>query len=321
MIYGKVSVHIVWILILAAITMILAGGLLTQWIRFCSNRPPVCPPAHIHRNVATICDRPTIVCVGDSITHGRLSADYVGLLRKKFQAKGYRFVNAGLNGDMAFNVLQRLDDIIRCHPALVTIMVGSNDAYAALNPSNADEARRNNALPEFPTPDTFRRDLSALCFKLREAAAAPMALLSLPPLGEDPAHDAYRQARVFSRIIKDVARQAGIAYLPVNERMDELLRPHDRTRKLSFDRMTAARYLSIKVRRFILGQSLNTISRRHGYRLLTDGIHLNPAGAAIVADTIETFIHSVEQNDSLRLPRYCTLYHQGRLDDPRAHAS
>ncbi len=297
------------------------GMLLLQWVRFWTNRPPVCPPDRIYHDVATICDRPSIVCVGDSITHGRVSADYVGLLRNRFHAKGYRFVNAGRNGDMAYNVLQRRDDIIRCHPALVTIMVGSNDAYAALNPRNADEARKNNALPELPTPDTFRRDLSALCFKLRKATAAPLALLSLPPFGEDPQHAAYRQTQAYSRIIKEVARQAGVAYLPVNERMDELLRPHGREPKLPFDRVTDVRYLSIKIRRFVLGQSLVAIARRHGYRLLTDGIHLNPNGAALVADAIETFIHRVENNDSLRLPRYCTLYHQGQLDHPRAQAS
>jgi lysophospholipase L1-like esterase len=303
------------------IIFVVMGALLVQWVRFCYNRPPACPPARVRRNADEGCDRPTIVCVGDSITHGRLSADYVGLLRKRFRAKGYRFVNAGLNGDMAYNVLQRLDDIIGCHPALVTILIGSNDAYAALNPRNADEARRDNGLPEFPRPDTFRRDLSALCFKLREATAAPLALLSLPPMGEDPQHAAYRQAQTYSRIIKDVARQAGIAYLPVNERMDERLQPRRHAPKLPFDRVTEARYLSIKIRRFVLGQSLASISRRYGFKLLTDGIHLNPDGAAVIADAIETFIHTVEQNGSLRLPRYCTLRHPGRLVDPRAHAS
>ncbi len=302
-------------------TAVIAGALLLQWVRFCANRPPVCPPARIPRNPAAICERPSIVCVGDSITHGRVSADYVGLLRNRFRAKGYRFVNAGLNGDMAYNVLQRRDEIIRCHPALVTIMVGSNDAYATLNPRNADDARQNNDLPEFPTPETFRRDLSALCLKLREATGAPLALLSLPPFGEDPQHAAYHQTQAYSRIIKEVARQAGIVYLPINERMDAILRSHGRKSILPFDRVTDVRYLSIKIRRFVLGQSLAAISRRHGYRLLTDGIHLNPTGAAMVADAIETFIHTVEKNDSLRLPRYCTLYHQGRLDDPRAHAS
>ncbi|MDJ0721988.1 MAG: GDSL-type esterase/lipase family protein [Desulfobacterales bacterium] len=310
-----------WILLLVVMAVIAAAVLLVQWVRFCTDRPPVCPPASVHHSVATICDRPSIVCVGDSITHGRVSADYVGLLRRRFRAKGYRFINAGLNGDMAYNVLKRIDDIIRCHPALVTVMVGSNDAYAALNPRNADEARRQNGLPERPTIDTFRRDLSALCLRLREATAAPLALLSLPPFGEDPQHEAYRQAQAYSRTIKAVARQAGIAYLPVNEQMDALLQPHARAPKLAFDRMTDARYLGIKIRRFVLGRSLAAISRCHGYRLLTDGIHLNPAGAAVVADAIATFIHTVEKNDSLRLPRYCTLYHQGRLDDPRAHAS
>lgn len=310
-----------WIFLLVAITLAATGALLLQWVHFWSNRPPACPPARIRYNVATICDRPTIVCAGDSITHGRLSADYVGLLHRKFRAKGYRFVNAGLNGDMAYNVLQRIDDIIFCRPALVTILVGSNDAYASLNPRNADEARKKNELPEFPSADAFRRHLSALCLKLREATAAPLALLSLPPLGEDPQHEAYQRAQEYSRIIKDVARQTGIAYLTVNEQMDELLQPHREAPKLPFDRMTDARYLGVKIRRFVLGQSLAAISRRHGYRLLTDGVHLNPAGAAVVAEAIEAFIHKVEQNGSLRLPRYCTLHHQGRLDDPRAHAS
>lgn len=306
---------------LAGIFVVVMTGLLIQWVRFWTNRPPICPPSQVRANPATICDRPTIVCVGDSITHGRVSADYVGLLRKRFRAKGYRFVNAGVNGELAYNVRQRLEEIVQCFPALVTILIGSNDAYAALNPGNADQARQDNGLPEFPSPENFRRDLTALCLKLREATAAPLALLSLPPMGEDPAHAAYRQARAYSRIIEAVARQTGIAYLPINERMDELLQDRRRPPQLSFDQMTAARYLLVKFRRFVLGQSLASISRRYGFKLLTDGIHLNPTGAAVIADAIETFIHTVEQNDSLRLPRRCTLRHPGRLEDPRTHAS
>lgn len=306
---------------LAAATMVLAGALLVKWLRFCTNRPPVCPPASVLQNAETICDRPTIVCVGDSITHGRISVDYVNLLRDKFRAKGYRFVNAGVNGDMAYNVLQRLDEIIYCRPALLTVLIGSNDAYADLNPRNADEARKNNNLPELPNADAFRRYLSALCLKLREAAAVPLALLSLPPFGEDPEHEAYRQAQAYSWIIKDVAHQTGIAYLPINERMDAMLKNQHHEHKLPFDRMTEARYLSVKIRRFVLRQSLATISRRYGYQLLSDGIHLNLAGAEIIAEGIETFIRKVEQNDSLRLPRYCTLRHHGRSGNSRTHAS
>jgi lysophospholipase L1-like esterase len=307
--------------VLTASTLVLSGALLLKWLRFCTHRPPRCPPASVRQNEDAICDRPTIVCVGDSITHGRISVDYVGLLRQKFRAKGYRFVNAGVNGDMAYNVLQRLDEIIECRPALVTILIGSNDAYAAINPRNADEAHKNNSLPEIPSADAFRRYLSALCLQLRQADAVPLALLSLPPFGENPQHEAYHQAQAYSRIIKDVAHQTGLAYLPINERMDEILRAQRHDHKLPFDRMTDARYLRVKIRRFVLGQSLAAISRRHGYQLMTDGIHLNRAGAEIIAAAIETFIRNVEQNDSLRLPRYCTLRHQGWLDDSRTHAS
>ncbi len=306
---------------LTVASMVLAGALLAKWLRFCTNRPPVCPPASVLQNNEAICERPTIVCVGDSITHGRISFDYVRLLRQKFRAKGYRLVNAGVNGDMAYNVLQRLDDIINCHPALITVLIGSNDAYAAMSPRNADEARKSNNLPELPNDDAFRRYLSALCLKLREAAAVPLAFLSLPPFGEDPQHEAYRQTQSYSRIIRDVARQTGVAYLPINERMDAILKHQRHDHKLPFDRMTDARYLSVKIRRFVLGHSLAAISRRYGYHLLTDGIHLNLAGAEIIAEAIETFVRKVEQNDSLRLPRYCTLRHHGRFGNSRTHAS
>lgn len=315
------ALRIVWILLLIASAIVLTGALMVKWVRFCTNRPPVCPPASVLQNEDAICDRPTIVCVGDSITHGRISFDYVSLLRAKFRAKGYRFVNAGMNGDMAYNVLQRLDDIIYCRPALVTILIGSNDAYATISPRNADEACKSHNLPELPSANSFRRYLSALCIKLREATAVPLALLSLPPFGEDPQHEAYRQAQAYSWIIKDVARQTGIAYLPINERMDEMLRGQRHDHKLPFDRMTNARYLSVKIRRFVLGQSLAAISRRYGYHLMADGIHLNHVGAEIIAEAIATFIRKVEQNDSLRLPRYCALRHQRRLDNSRTHAS
>jgi hypothetical protein len=45
---------------------------------------------------------PIIVCFGDSHTQGQLGADYVGLLRAKFQGQ-LRFVNCGTNG----HVLER----------------------------------------------------------------------------------------------------------------------------------------------------------------------------------------------------------------------
>ena len=46
-----------------------------------------------------------VVCAGDSITRGQSSANWVDILQRRFAAAGYQFVNAGIDGDPAWNVL------------------------------------------------------------------------------------------------------------------------------------------------------------------------------------------------------------------------
>ena len=52
--------------------------------------------------------RPIVLCCGDSITHGHIGYDWVGALREKDSSKIY--VNAGINGDLAWNLNQRLEN-------------------------------------------------------------------------------------------------------------------------------------------------------------------------------------------------------------------
>ena len=175
------------------IVVILALGLagggigLYRWLQFQSDRLPFNAPTYMTAT-ADVCAHPTVVCIGDSLTHGRTSSNYVALLQKRFRPKGYRFVNAGLNGELAYNVRQRLEAVIACRPSWITLMVGTNDVYAALSTANAHETMEQMDLPERPTREAFRRYLTEICLQLRNATAAPLALLSLPPLGEDPAH-------------------------------------------------------------------------------------------------------------------------------------
>jgi len=46
-----------------------------------------------------------------------------------------------------------------------------------------------------------------------------IALLSLPPIGEEPGNDAYERATEYSRVVKTVARARGVTYLPLHEKM------------------------------------------------------------------------------------------------------
>lgn len=289
-------------MVLFVLSLAGAGFGLYRWLQFQSDRlPPNAPAAMAAR--ADVCDQPTVVCIGDSITHGRTSSDYVALLQERFRPKGYRFVNAGCNGELAYNVRQRLEAVIDCRPAWITLMVGTNDVYAALSTANAHETMEQMGLPERPNRDVFRRYLTEICLHLRNASGAPLALMSLPPLGEDPAHRAFQMTADYSRIIQAVAHETGNTYLPVHERMRAYLECQPDQPGPSFDAYRDGMGMAVKIRRFLLKQSFDTISRKNGFSLLTDFFHLNNAGAALVADAVAEFIVAGEAHDSICTPR------------------
>lgn len=70
-------------------------------------RPPYnTPKKYLTKNKT----KPVVMMIGDSITHGRIGTNFVDILYRKFN--NYEFVNAGVNGHLAWNVNQRLDEII-----------------------------------------------------------------------------------------------------------------------------------------------------------------------------------------------------------------
>ena len=44
----------------------------------------------------------TVICFGDSITHGQVSHNYVNILVEKMSKKGFNFINAGVNGNLVY---------------------------------------------------------------------------------------------------------------------------------------------------------------------------------------------------------------------------
>ena len=67
-------------------------------------RTPRDSPAAFLRRGRAPATRTLVVCAGDSITHGVMSADYLAPLRAQLGRDGYAFVNAGINGNLAWNV-------------------------------------------------------------------------------------------------------------------------------------------------------------------------------------------------------------------------
>lgn len=77
--------------------------------------------------------------------------DWVALLKARLGPMGLEFVNAGRNGNLAWNVLQRLDDVIHCRPDAVTLLIGTNDIAATYSRAAARNYRIQQHIPQTPT--------------------------------------------------------------------------------------------------------------------------------------------------------------------------
>src|SRR4029079_19398693 len=101
-------------------------------------------------------------CLGASIIHGRVSANIVDVLDARLSGDGFQFVNAGLNGDLAYNALSRLPGVIACRPDLVVVLVGTNDILSTLSRRNQAFYRRAKKLPLSPNIAWYRENLQAI---------------------------------------------------------------------------------------------------------------------------------------------------------------
>ncbi len=233
-----------------------------------------------------------VVIFGDSIIQGTISFNFVTLLQERLGPQGYHFINAGINGDLAYDLLQRIDEVVACQPDFIFILVGANDAHASSTPQKAQEYIKRNNLPQTPTLAWFRKNLTAVIARLQTASEAHIALLSIGPYGENLSSPENKKWQPFSTAIKTIATEKEVAYLPLHETMREFL--GNKGPKIDYapndgqiDRMIGR---ALVLQRPLLRKSYNQISQENGFDLLSDGLHFNATAGKMVADLITTWL-------------------------------
>lgn len=227
-----------------------------------------------------------IVVAGASIVRGRASVDFVDMLRHRIPDTP--FVNAGVNGNLAWELLERLDDVIACRPSDVVILVGTNDVQATLTPNAAASVRRAKDLPEDPSLDFYGRCMSEIVRRLRDQGIR-VALCSLPPIGQDLASLVNQRVSEANDVLMQVASASGATYLPVHERLVDLLAAQSATAGPAWTGSWLPGVRSL-VEHFALGRSYDSIALAQGWLLSPDGVHMDSTGAAIIADVVEGWI-------------------------------
>jgi lysophospholipase L1-like esterase len=75
-----------------------------------------------------------VAFLGSGSTAGKGQAfNWIAELERRPQNRRFRFDNFGVGGDLAFNALQRLPDVLACRPKIVVVWIGGNDVLALVS--------------------------------------------------------------------------------------------------------------------------------------------------------------------------------------------
>jgi len=235
----------------------------------------------------------TVVCFGASLTAGRVSFDYVELLNARPSLSGYRFVNHGVDGDLAWNGLQRLDKVIAGQPDAVSILIGTNDVNATMSERNLLRYREFYKIPQDPSVEWYEENLRTIVTRLKAETSARLALLSLAVIGEDLEHEANQKVNRYNEVVRRLAREEQVDYLPLHEQMVAYLQAHEADRAAlppRLDYRDGLVNIGNAVALHASGLSWDEVSRRNGLLLTTDCLHLNSVSGGMIADLIEGWL-------------------------------
>ena len=250
-------------------------------------RPPDHAPEEFLRRPRVPGER-LVVCLGDSHTHGRVGADWVAGVQRRMGMEGWLFVNAGHNGDLAWNLAQRLDPVIACDPDHAIILVGSNDLMAACHPDDAAEYVENHGLPRTPGIDWYEEQLREIVHRLKEATRAKIILCTLPPLGESVDPEVAGRHAAHNAIIGMLGRVERLTVLPLHRVLAREIEKAPGPPYIPGDRRGPI--LRALVSRYLRGRSWDEAGRAQGYSVLTDGIHLGDKAAQVLAGMVEAHL-------------------------------
>ncbi len=239
-----------------------------------------------------------VACLGASATEAIGSYDWIQDLAVRPGNASWRFYRFAEGGDLAYNGLGRLHDVINCHPDYVIILLGENDVLALLSKKVAQFDRLTKHLPSRPSPEWFREHMQTIVHRLKSETSARIALCSLIPIGEDPDSanpfqaEANRRIEEFSAILKDIAQQEAVSYVPFYERMHDLILSSPGRAFTSFDFLPFYRDV---FRQFVLHKNHDEIGQLNRWCFHRDGIHLNSKSGKILSDLVQEFLSSSSQ--------------------------
>jgi len=233
-----------------------------------------------------------IACIGDSLTHGNIGECWVERLRNEYPED--TVLNEGINGDVAWQVNNRIESIVNCSPDIIILMIGSNDAMASFNKKSGERYKSNNKLPEIPTFKSYQKLLPKLLDRLN--GTSKIAICTLPPIGENIDSAINVHIRKFNDFIELTANNKNINLIPVSKLLWDDLSKRTYHVKSDYDPNSLPiirRIYGGMVHHYIFKKPWDEIAKSRGQWLLFDQIHLGERAAKILFNATKKYISSV----------------------------
>lgn len=240
-----------------------------------------------------------MVLAGDSITQGNVSYDWVADIEAEFGQ--YQFFNAGINADLSYTLLNRINDIIAVEPQYVNILIGTNDVNAVLVPKH--HYYRLGKIPAglMPNSNDYEVNLRTIIQALKTKTSAYISMMSLPIITEDLNSKANLLADEYSEIIKKVAQSENITYLALREKQKAFLLEKNQKTKLIYEKTdTYLRLAALKY--YILKKDWDEITTQNGNLLTFDNLHLNSVGAGMIGNLVRKTLADVPESPKIDIP-------------------
>ena len=250
----------------------------------------------------------SIVCIGDSLTQGNYSYDWVKNLSKKMPF--IEFINMGKNGETAKVMKTRLQkDVIELNPDYVVVLIGANDLIGATNETAGKMYvdMFKDILVRPPCIEDYQNEMLQIVqiLDLKLPKHTKVLILSPPPIGEGgPSSNEWKLGLEFSYICRNCVRTASqrIQFMDlfsdVQWDMIKMIDGNYKPLNLSLTKMSFSYMLS-----YIL--DWNNISWVNNYKYTTDGIHFSKHFGEVIEDIVKQWVETylgddgVIQNDSV----------------------
>jgi lysophospholipase L1-like esterase len=232
-----------------------------------------------------------VACLGESLTKGEVSYNWIGGLQTRPQNAGIRFINLGVGGDHSYNALQRVPQVIQYRPDKVVVLIGAGDVACTMSTVRDSVFRVWKRIPRKHSNEQCVENIQSIVTRLKNETKAKIALCSLPLAGENPESAINIRAKECSALIKKVAGKEKIYYIPFYERMYEQIAASPGrafNSNFLFDFISQCR-AAFKIL-LLHNKDLDKIGQQAGWRFHVDGLHLNTRSGKILENLVQEFL-------------------------------